>query len=217
MRFDMLKDGDQTIICIHGPSVAVDELVFRILNAAMLEPEEARKEAEKYPEPAESVELPKIEGLKPVAEPVPAVPNAEERAAMQPYAEFRLLNKLTVGEAPYAEMTPFAILRKDHEAGLVWLRNYVKSHKDDILPQLKVEITKTCKRFMRELPDNLGYLDSRTRKLSFIKTLCTEYGISANDGYKDFREFTQFSSDQEVTQKVISVAEFISQIPTKIT
>lgn len=217
MTFDMLKDGNQTIVVLHGPSVAVDELVFRILNAAMLEPEEARKEAEKYPEPPAEAEVEKIEGLKPVAEPPSPIPNEEERETKPKYSEFRKTNRLTVTESPYAEMTPFAILRKDHEKGLVWLRNYVRRHANDISVELRSDIVKSCRRFMIDLTQDLGMLDTRTRKLNFIKILCGEYKIPDHDGYKDFREFAQYASEEEVSQKVVSVAEFVALYARKAT
>lgn len=209
MTFDMLKDGNQTIVVLHGPSVAVDELVFRILNAAMLEPEEARKEAEKYPEPPAEAEVEKIEGLKPVAETVYLVPSEEQHAQIQKYNEFRKRNRLTIDEVPYKEMTPDAILRKDNERGLVWLRKYIKQHKDASV-ELKEDIVRSCRRYMLDATNDVALLDSRARKLNFIKTLCDEYGIPDHDGYRNYREFSEYASDEEISQKAVSVAEYIA-------
>lgn len=142
MNFDMLKDGDETIIVLHRPSVAVDELIFRILNAAMLTPDEARKEAEKYPAPPEP-------------EPDPEEPEQTRQRGfvLGTNDEWRYHTPQEYFEAP-------DLLHKGYER-LGYMRKYALDRRATLTADQMAEIGAAYQAYEKRLPELVEAMDTR--------------------------------------------------------
>lgn len=157
MVFDMVKDDDgTTVIAIHDPTVAQDELAYYLLQVYSLDPEAARGALERI----------KSEAIDALEQQVFA---REKSEGVHPY---RL-----VTNDDYAGLTPRELLEKIGVKGLSYLRAYAKEHKDTMGEKGMAEIGRAYGWYCRQLPDIVGLMRLPINYADFLAEVCKVYRI----------------------------------------
>lgn len=197
--FNMVKDGDRTVIVLNGTTPEKDELIWKILNA-YCELESPGK-SDTVPDAPTDKPIPVVSDMEPVESDVEDVPDSN---ALPSYETLREAGK-EISSGPYKGMTAQQALAQDKSKALAELFKY-----SYYLPtsEERSEIVLSCKQFMDNLPNMAGYYNTRERIADFAKDMSVMMKIGPFiAGYPDLDSFIASATDEEMSNLFLAIAK----------